>query len=280
MLSPLLIEKTVRAALEEDLGQGGDITTASTIPEHVQASASFVSRESGVLAGLHAALAAFTFLDHRFDMEVFAADGDALTAGQTIATVHGPARALLTAERTALNLLIHLSGIASLTARFVEEIADTACEICDTRKTLPGLRALQKYAVSCGGGSNHRFGLGDAILIKDNHIAIAGGIVPALDHANLLGGHTVKIEIEVDTLEQLQEVIQHGGADIVLLDNMDTSTLTKAVEMVNSRMITEASGGVSLDTVRNIALTGVNYISVGALTHSAPALDIGLDMKI
>lgn len=280
MLLPLTIEKHVRAALEEDLGHGYDITSNSLIPENVRAKAAFVAREEGVLAGLMVALSAFSFMSPDFDMMIHAQDGDAVGAGKIIAEVEGPARALLSAERVALNFMTHMSGIATMTNHFVSEIEGTGADICDTRKTLPGLRLFQKYAVSVGGGANHRFGLDDAILIKDNHIAIAGGIAPALDQAKLMAGHTVKIEIEVDTLEQLQEVLDNGSADIVMLDNMPPETLKKAVEMVNGALITEASGGVMLDTVADIAKTGVDMISIGALTHSAPSLDIGLDIEI
>lgn len=280
MLSHLLIEKAVRAALEEDLGHGHDVTSHLLIPAGAQAKADFVVREDGVLAGLIIALTAFSLTDPDFDMVIQAQDGDEIKANQVIAEISGPARSLLTAERVALNFMSHLSGIATLTNRFVKEIEATGAEICDTRKTIPGLRAMQKYAVRIGGGSNHRFGLDDAILIKDNHIAIAGGIGPALEHASLLGGHTLKIEIEVDTLAQLEEVLEHGSADIVMLDNMDIKTLKKAVDMAKGKITTEASGGVNLDTVKAIAETGVDFISIGALTHSAPALDIGFDIDI
>ncbi|MCB1531830.1 MAG: carboxylating nicotinate-nucleotide diphosphorylase [Alphaproteobacteria bacterium] len=273
-----MIEKHVRAALEEDLGGGHDITSNTLIPEDARAKAALVARESGVLAGLMVALSAFSLMSHEFDMIVHAQDGDSLKAGQVIAEIEGPARALLSAERVALNFLTHMSGIASMTSRFVQEIEDTDTDICDTRKTLPGLRAFQKYAVSVGGGSNHRFGLYDAILIKDNHIAVAGSIAAALDQAKLMAGHTVKIEIEVDTLGQLKEVLESGKADIVMLDNMNIETLKEAVALVDGQIVTEASGGVTQETVRALAQTGVNYISVGALTHSAPSLDIGLDI--
>lgn len=278
-LSNLHIERTVRQALEEDLGHGRDVTSECLIPISEQATATLRAREGGVLAGLMLALSAFSLTDIEFDMTVHKQDGDALEAGDIIAEVTGPARSLMTAERVALNFLTHMSGIATLTNRFVKEIEGTGAEICDTRKTLPGLRIFQKYAVSVGGGSNHRFGLDDAILIKDNHIAIAGGIDQSLNQAHMLAGHTVKIEIEVDTLEQLQEVLDNGKADIVMLDNMDHETLKKGVEMAQNHLIIEASGGVNLHTVRGIAETGVHYISVGALTHSAPSLDIGLDIE-
>lgn len=279
-LSNLHIEKYVRAALEEDLGHGRDVTSEVLIPASEMATGVLRARQDGVLCGLMLALTAFSLTDIDFDMTVHKQDGDKLEAGDIIAEITGPARALMTAERTALNFLTHLSGIATLTHQFVEEIKGTGAEICDTRKTIPGLRLLQKYAVNVGGGSNHRFGLDDAILIKDNHIAIAGGIDQALNQAYMLAGHTLKIEIEVDTLEQLEEVLENGKANIVMLDNMDTKTLKKGVEMVDGRLTVEASGGVNLKTVRAIAKTGVHYISVGALTHSAPALDIGLDIDV
>ncbi len=278
-LSNLHIEKIVRATLEEDLGHGRDVTTDLLIPAGETATGILRARKPGVLAGLMLALSAFSLTDIDFDMTVEAQDGDALDEGQIIASLAGPARALLTAERTALNFLTHLSGIATLTRQYVETIDGTGAEICDTRKTIPGIRLFQKYAVSVGGGANHRFGLDDAVLIKDNHIAIAGGIDQALDQAYMLAGHMLKIEIEVDTLDQLKAVLENGKAHAVLLDNMDVKTLKKAVDLIDGRMIAEASGGVNLQTVRAIAETGVNYISVGALTHSAPALDIGLDIE-
>lgn len=265
--------------MEEDLGHGRDITSECLIPLSEQATATLVAREEGILCGLMLALSAFSLTDIDFDMTVHKQDGDALEPGDVIAEITGPARALLTAERVALNFLTHLSGIATLTNQYVEEIKGTGAEICDTRKTIPGLRMFQKYAVSIGGGANHRFGLDDAILIKDNHIAIAGGISQALDQAHMLAGHMVKIEIEVDTLEQLQEVLENGKADVVMLDNMAPDMLKEGVEMVNGTMAIEASGGVNMKTVRAIAETGVHYISVGALTHSAPSLDIGLDIS-
>jgi nicotinate-nucleotide pyrophosphorylase (carboxylating) len=278
-LSPILIEKIVRAALEEDLGPSmRDITAELTIPASANARAVIIAREEGVLAGLIPALSTFTILDPDFDITLHAADGDELDADQAIAVIEGPARELMMAERTALNIIGHLSGIATQAAKYVEAIKGTGATITDTRKTLPGLRALQKYAVTQGGGSNHRFGLYDAIMIKDNHIAIAGGIGEALKNVSLLASHTTKIEIEVDTLDQLEEVLAQGSADIVLFDNMDIKTLRKAVDMAKGKIITEASGGVTLETIRAIAETGVDYISVGALTHSVKNLDIGLDM--
>jgi len=279
-LSSLLTEKTVRRALEEDLGHGFDVTADAIITEATEAKASLVAREDGVLAGLIPCLSAFMLIDSDLDIEMHAQDGTYLEAGQTIAVISGPARAILTAERTALNFLIHLSGIATLTNQYVQAVEETGAVITCTRKTLPGLRAFQKYAVYIGGGKNHRFGLDDAILIKDNHVAIAGGIKPALDLARQRAGHMVKIEIEVDTLEQFEEVLGHGGADIIMLDNFTPEQLQKAAALNDGKMILEASGGVNLAIVRDIAETGVDYISVGALTHSAQALDIGLDIDI
>lgn len=281
-LSPLLIEKTVHAALEEDLGSSyRDITSELTIPAGMTATAVLRAREDGVIAGLIVGLSAFTILDPEFDISVHIHDGDRVAAGQVIASITGPARALMGAERVALNFIGHLSGIATETAKYVSALAGTGAQVCDTRKTLPGLRAFQKYAVSCGGGANHRFGLYDAVMIKDNHIAITGRIEDALRNAALLAGHTTKIEIEVDTLAQLEEVLaQAKAADIVLLDNMDIDTLTKAVALVDGRLVTEASGGVTLDSIRAIAETGVDYISVGALTHSVRNFDLGLDIDL
>lgn len=275
-MNPFLIEKIVKDALLEDLGHGRDVTSELLVPMDVNAAVAMRARRSGVLAGLVPSLAAFTLSDPDFSIAVHAQDGDTLEAGQDIAVIEGPARVILTAERTALNIAMHLSGIATLTRRYVDAIEGTDAKITCTRKTLPGLRALQKYAVRAGGGFNHRSGLDDMILIKDNHIAVAGGIKQALDAARE-AGHSLKIEIEVDTIKQLEQVLKHGSADIVMLDNMDLKTLKKAVSLAKGKIITEASGGVTLETVRKIAETGVDYISVGALTHSAPALDIGLD---
>ncbi len=276
----IVIENIVRAALLEDLGHGHDITTRLTIPNDKQCRSVLRTREQGVLAGLSAALSAFTLTNPNFEMEILARDGDIIEAGQDIAIITGSAQATLIAERTALNLLSHMSGIASLTHKYVAEIQGTNAKICDTRKTLANLRALQKYAVRMGGGHNHRFGLDDAILIKDNHIAIAGGIEQALKSAINNASHTVKIEIEVDNLKQLEEVLKIGGANIIMLDNFCITDLKTAVNMIDGRAVTEASGGISLSTVREISQSGVSYISVGALTHSAPALDIGLDVGI
>ncbi len=279
-LNPLLIENIVRAALLEDLGHGHDITTRSAISGAKKCQSVLRSREEGVLAGLIPALSAFTFTDPSFEIEVLAMDGEIIEAGQDIAIITGCAAATLSAERTALNLLIHMSGIATLTRHYVIAVQGSNAKICDTRKTLANLRAFQKYAVRMGGGHNHRFGLDDAVLIKDNHIAIAGGISEVLKNAKENTGHMVKIEIEVDTLSQLEEVLKIGDADIVMLDNFTLKDLKTAIKMAQGKLITEASGNVSLATVREIAETGVDYISVGALTHSAPALDIGLDINL
>lgn len=274
-----LIEDLVRMALKEDLGHGVDITSQSVIPASAEVRAVFRAREEGVLAGLILALSSFSHVDPDFQFEIYAQDGDTLEAGAEIAVVQGPASALLTAERCALNFMIHMSGIATLTRRYVLAVQGTNAKITDTRKTFAGLRAVQKYAVRAGGGYNHRFGLDDSILIKDNHIAIAGGIDAVLNQAKANAGHTAKIEIEVDTLDQLSEVLSNGKADIVMFDNFALPDLKEAVTRVNGQMITEASGGVTLLSVADIAATGVDYISVGALTHSAPALDIGLDIE-
>ena len=279
-LSPLVVEDAVRRALDEDLGRAGDITSAATIPEGKRARAKLAARKPGVLAGLACAAEAFRQLDPAIEFRANRRDGDPLKAGDIAAEFTGDARAVLSAERVALNFTTHLSGIATLTATFVAKVKHTRAKIVCTRKTIPGLRALEKYAVRCGGGMNHRFGLDDAVLIKDNHIAVAGGIKAALKAARASVGHLVKVEIEVDGLDQLAEVLKTGGADVALLDNMDVATLKRAVEMNAGKLALEASGGVNLDTVAAIAETGVDMISVGALTHSAPALDLGLDVEI
>ncbi len=276
----ILIEDLVRSALKEDLGHGLDITSSCVIAGNIETNAVFRAREQGVLAGLIPALSSFSHIDSELDFDILAHDGDIIEAGQDIFTVRGNAQAILTAERVALNFLTHMSGIATLTRRYVLAVQGTNAKICDTRKTLAGLRTIQKYAVRAGGGYNHRNGLDDAILIKDNHIAISGGIETALNYARDNSSHIVKIEIEVDNLEQLEQVLAHGGADVVMMDNFELNDLKTAIEMVDGKMITEASGGVSLQTVKAIAKTGVDYISVGALTHSAPAFDIGMDIDL
>ncbi|MCZ8096403.1 MAG: carboxylating nicotinate-nucleotide diphosphorylase [Burkholderiales bacterium] len=278
-INPLLIDDAVRRALDEDLGRAGDITTLATIPAGATAEAVIATRKPGVVAGLPVAATAFRILDPVVRFEAAVADGAALAPGDVVARISGPARSVLSAERVALNFLGRMSGIATLTASYVAKVAHTRARIVCTRKTTPNLRAFEKYAVRCGGGANHRYGLDDAVLIKDNHIAVAGGIAPALRAAKGAVGHLVKIEIEVDTLDQLDEVIAEG-ADVVLLDNMGPDLLREAVRRVAGRMATEASGGVNLDTVKAIAEAGVDMISVGALTHSAPVLDFGLDIAI
>jgi nicotinate-nucleotide pyrophosphorylase (carboxylating) len=279
-LSPLVIADAVRRALDEDLGRAGDITSAATISEGKKARAKLAARKPGVLAGLACAQEAFHALDPAVEFRANKRDGAALKAGDVAAEISGNARAILSAERTALNFATHLSGIATLTAAFVARVKHTKARIVCTRKTIPGLRALEKYAVRCGGGMNHRFGLDDAILIKDNHIAVSGGVTAALKAARASAGHLVKVEIEVDSLAQLEEVLKTGGADVALLDNMDIATMKRAVEMARGKLALEASGGVNLDTAAAIAETGVDMISVGALTHSAPALDLGLDIEM
>lgn len=278
-LSPLLYTDLLMKALDEDIGQVGDVTSQAVIPQGTQATLTARAREVGVLAGIEIAAAAFELVDPTLEIEILAQDGDALTPAQEILRVSGDARALLLAERTALNVLSHMCGVASETRKLVEAIAGTKAAICDTRKTNLGLRALEKYAVTCGGGQNHRFGLHDAMMIKDNHIAIAGGLEQAVEAALQNKGHMVKLEVEVDTLEQLDRLLPYN-IDVVLLDNMSPETLAQAVKMVDGKFVCEASGGVKLETVRAIAESGVDLISVGWVTHSAPALDIGLDFVV
>ena len=278
-LPRMLYEAIVRAALLEDFGLGGDLTSEATIAAGRRASATFVARAPGILAGIDVACETFRLLDPAAEIAIAIDDGERVEPGSAIATVVCDARALLGAERTSLNLLSHLSGIATATARYVEAAAGRAT-ITETRKTLPGLRALQKYAVRAGGGANHRLRLDDAILIKDNHVAIAGGVAAALDGAFARAGHLVKIEIEVDTLDQLDAVLAHPrGADVVLLDNFTTEALREAVRRTGTRAVLEASGNITLETVAAVAATGIDVISVGALTHSVKALDIGLDVE-
>lgn len=277
-LPRILIEPLVRAALLEDLGQAGDVTTDAVVPPAAHAEATFVARQPGIVAGLDLARLSFELLDPAIEFDIEKPDGGKIASGETIAVVRGPARGILTAERTALNFLCHLSGIATATAAAVAAVKGSKARIVCTRKTIPGLRALERYAVRAGGGANHRFGLYDAVLIKDNHIAIAGSVTEALRRARKDVGHMVKIEVEVDSLAQLREALAFG-IDAVLLDNMDPRTLAEAVALVGGRVITEASGGVSLDNVATIAACGVDLISIGLLSHSAPALDIGLDFR-
>jgi nicotinate-nucleotide pyrophosphorylase (carboxylating) len=274
----ILIEPIVRAALVEDLGRAGDITSDAIIPNDARVDAVIAARQTGVIAGLDAALLAFELLDPGLDIEVFAGDGSRVERGQRVARIAGRARPVLAAERTALNLVSRLSGVASATRALADAIKGHKARIVCTRKTTPGLRILEKEAVRLGGGANHRFGLDDAMLIKDNHVAVAGGVAAALSRARAHAGHLVKIELEVDTLDQLAEALEHGGADAVLLDNMDPPTLRRAVAMVAGRAVTEASGRITRDTAPEIAASGVDLISSGWITHSAPILDLGLDI--
>lgn len=277
-LPRFLVEQAVAAALEEDLGSVGDITTDAIIPANAQGEASIIVRKPGVIAGLDLAEATFKSLDPDVRFTRIVEDASKVEAGGIIANLAGKTRALLTGERTALNFLGLLSGIATLTATYVAAVEGTRAKIVETRKTTPGLRAPEKYAVRCGGGMNHRFGLYDAVLVKDNHIAAAGGLADALNTLRAAVGHLVKIEVEVDTLDQLEEALRFP-IDAVLLDNMDVGTLKKAVALVKGRVVTEASGGVTLQNVGEIAKTGVDLISVGALTHSARSLDSSLEWK-
>lgn len=282
MLPDALILPVIRAALAEDLGRAGDVTAAACIPEGARMRARFAARKPGVLAGLACVPLTVRELDPGAVVDLRLKDGDAFEAGAVLAEVEADARAFLAAERTALNLLGRLCGVATLTRAYVEAVAGTKARIADTRKTTPGLRALEKHAVRCGGGVNHRFGLDDAILIKDNHVVVCGGVVEAVRAARAHVGHLMKIELEVDGLKQFDQalalVAQGQGPDVIMLDNFDTAALAEAVRRRGDRrVVLEASGGVNLSTVRSIAETGVDVISVGALTHSAPVLDIGLD---
>ncbi|MFN7178169.1 carboxylating nicotinate-nucleotide diphosphorylase [Hyphomonas sp.] len=277
-LPPVILDPIVRLALAEDLGRAGDLTTDATIPPSTEMRAVIAARKPGVVAGLDAAAHALKLVDETVALKVHLADGSALTPGAVIAELSGAAGAILTAERTMLNFMGRLSGVATLTRRYVETVKHTKAKIVCTRKTTPGHRALEKRAVRCGGGTSHRYGLDDAILIKDNHIAACGGdIGTAIARAKAYAGHLRMIEVEVDTLAQLEEALKHAP-HAILLDNMDLETLRAAVALTTGRVTLEASGGVNLDTVVAIAETGVDYISVGALTHSAPNLDLGLDV--
>lgn len=292
-LSPLIAEELVRHALLEDLGRAGDITTYATIGPEKTAVAELNSREQGVVAGLPLSEAAFRLIDPSVRFEALIADGDTVAPGQPIARVSGNARSVLSAERVALNFLMHLSGVASYTARFAAEIAHTTARVTCTRKTLPGLRAVEKYAVRLGGGSNHRFGLDDAILIKDNHIAVAGGVASAIKAGRAYAGHLVKIEVEVDGLDQMREALT-ALPDVILLDNMGPDLLREAVAINREyyeltvdayasdlrRVVLEASGNVNIDTIRAIGETGVDYISTSKITMAAPTMDIGLDIVL
>ena len=277
-LPTIIIEPLVRVALLEDLGRAGDLTSDAIVPANHRATTLLVARQSGVVAGLALARLAFQLIDPAIEMRIERNDGATVAPGDVIAAIRGPARGILTAERVALNFLCRLSGIATATASVVAAVRDTKAKIVCTRKTTPGLRAIEKYAVRIGGGSNHRFGLDDAVLIKDNHVAIAGGVTEALKLARSGVGHLVKIELEVDTLDQLREALGYG-VDAVLLDNMDSSTLAEAVAMVAGQAVTEASGRITPATAPQIAATGVDLISIGWLTHSVGVLDIGLDFK-
>jgi nicotinate-nucleotide pyrophosphorylase (carboxylating) len=277
MVMRLLIEPVVRAALFEDLGRAGDITSDAIVPDDAQIEAVIAARQPGVLAGLDSALLAFELVDPALRIERLCPDGASVGRGETVARIKGRARPVLAAERTALNLLCRMSGVATATRALADTIAGSKARIVCTRKTTPGLRLLEKEAVRLGGGANHRFGLDDAMLIKDNHLALAGGVRPALERARRHAGHLVKIELEVDTLDQLAEALAIG-IDAVLLDNMSPETLRRAVAMVDGRAVTEASGRISPDTAAAVAATGVDLISSGWITHSAPILDLGLDL--
>ncbi|QOC23934.1 carboxylating nicotinate-nucleotide diphosphorylase [Wenzhouxiangella sp. AB-CW3] len=271
------VEQIVKQALAEDLGGRGDITSQATIPDSVRATFQLTARESGILAGQAAAHATFAQVDERMAVEWMMADGDGFDAGSVIARIQGPAGSILTAERTALNFLGRLSGVATLTRRYVDAVAGTGAAIAHTRKTTPGLRALELAAVMAGGGARHRFGLDDAILIKDNHVAVCGGVGEAVSRARRYAGHMIRVAVEIDRLDQLDEAVA-AGADSILLDNFTLDDLSAAVRRTrDTAVVLEASGGVSLETVREIAQTGVDVISVGALTHSARCLDLGLD---
>jgi nicotinate-nucleotide pyrophosphorylase (carboxylating) len=277
-LPPLLYEPLVRRALEEDLGRAGDLTSDAILPPDLRAEAAVVARKAGRIAGLEAATSAFRILDPTVELELRSAGGRDAAAGEVLAVVRGPARSILSAERTALNLLGRLCGVATATRDLVALVEPHGAKIVCTRKTTPGLRALEKYAVRAGGGSNHRFGLDDAVLIKDNHVALAGGIRPAVERARAYVGHLVKIEVEVDSLDQLREALDLN-VDVVLLDNMSLDTLREAVRLARGKALTEASGGITPQTAPAVAATGVDMISVGWLTHSAPALDVALDVQ-
>ncbi|HRJ67891.1 MAG TPA: carboxylating nicotinate-nucleotide diphosphorylase [Alphaproteobacteria bacterium] len=277
-LSPFIIEPLVRMALAEDLGRAGDITSDSTVPESARACVVIAAREEGRIAGVDIAEAAFRMVDPSLKITRLLREGADVKKGDEVMKVEGRARSILTAERVALNFMGHMSGVATLTLKMVRAVGNHKAKIAATRKTLPGLRAVQKYAVMIGGGIPHRYGLDDAVLIKDNHIAMSGGVRNAIRNAKAHIGHTVKIEVEVDTLAQLAEVLEEG-VDIVMLDNMTNAQMKEAVAMVAGRAVVEASGGVTLARIPEIAATGVDLISSGAVTHSAPNFDVGLDYK-
>jgi nicotinate-nucleotide pyrophosphorylase (carboxylating) len=277
MVMRLIIEPIVRAALLEDLGRAGDITSDAIVPRAAQVEATIAARQPGIVAGLEAALLAFELVEPALRIERVREDGARVVRGDVVARIAGPARGVLAAERTALNLVSRMSGVATATRALADAIERSRAKIVCTRKTTPGLRSLEKEAVRLGGGANHRFGLDDAMLIKDNHLALAGGVKPALERARAYAGHLVKIELEVDTLDQLAQALE-VGVDAVLLDNMNPETLCRAVAMVDGRAVTEASGRISPETVAAVAATGVDLISSGWITHSAPILDLGLDI--
>ncbi|MBO1516675.1 carboxylating nicotinate-nucleotide diphosphorylase [Psychrobacter halodurans] len=278
-LNEVLLRPLVEAALTEDLGRRGDVTSQATIPADMQAQLQIKARQAGVICGMDLARLAFDMVDTQIGFDAQVADGERVEAGTVLATVCGNARHLLTAERTALNFMTHLSGIATATRQIVDSVTAYPAQITCTRKTIPGLRTVQKYAVRCGGGRNHRLGLDDAILIKDNHIAIAGDIATAIKQAQDFAGHLIPIEVEVDTLAQLAQALD-AGASLVLLDNMTPDILAQAVAMCQGRAKTEASGGITPETVQAVAQTGVDFIAMGYLTHSTTALDIGLDFMV
>ena len=277
-LAEVLLKPLVKAALTEDLGRRGDVTSQATIPADMRAQLQIKARQAGVICGMDLARLSFALIDEQIEFIAKVNDGATVEAGTVLATVRGNARNLLTAERTALNFMTHLSGIATDTKKIVDSVAEYPAQITCTRKTIPGLRIIQKYAVRCGGGRNHRLGLDDAILIKDNHIAIAGDIKTAIQQAQDFAGHLIPIEVEVDTLEQLEQALE-TGVSLVLLDNMAPDVLLKAVTMCRGRAKTEASGGITPETVQAVAKTGVDFIAMGYLTHSTTALDIGLDFS-
>lgn len=278
-MPPLLLEPLVRAALLEDIGHGGDLTTDAIVSAQRRGVGRIVARKPGVIAGVEAARMAFALLDPQAELRVHVADGGRVQPGEAVATVVCSARALLTAERTALNFMCRLSGIATATRSLVDAVAAFRAQVVCTRKTTPGLRVLEKYAVRCGGGSNHRFGLDDAVLIKDNHLALAGSIAEAVAAVRRRSGHMVKVEVEVDTLEQLRQALEQP-IDAVLLDNMTPQQLAEAVEIVSGRVLTEASGSITPERIVAVAQAGVDLISSGWITHSAPALDLGLDVEL
>ena len=278
-LPEYLVHRSVREALAEDLGRAGDVTSMATIPPRAQAKATINAREDGIIAGLPLVGETLNQAGGGVSMSIRISDGQPVTAGATVCELAGPARTLLSAERVALNFLGHLSGVASATGCMAAAIAHTPAKVTCTRKTIPGLRALQKYAVRCGGGSSHRYGLDDGILIKDNHIAVCGGVTEAIERARAFAGHMMRIEVEVDTLDQLREALG-AGPDIIMLDNMSPELLAQGVAIAAGRVILEASGGVSLENAAAIAESGVDYLSSGAITHSAACLDLGLDIAI